>query len=41
MLPKILVVDDTAANLIAMRRLLARSNAQIFEAASGNEALAL
>jgi diguanylate cyclase (GGDEF)-like protein len=40
-LPKILVVDDTAANLIAMRRLLASSNAQIFEAASGNEALAL
>jgi CheY-like chemotaxis protein len=41
MLPKILVVDDTAANLIAMRRLLARSGAQIIEARSGNEALAL
>ena len=40
-LPKILVVDDTAANLVAMRRLLARSGAQIFEASSGNEALAL
>jgi diguanylate cyclase (GGDEF)-like protein len=39
--PKILVVDDTAANLIAMRRLLARSGAQIIEARSGNEALAL
>jgi len=41
MLPKILVVDDTAANLVAMRRLLAHSGAQIFEARSGNEALAL
>ena len=41
MLPKILVVDDTKANLVAMRRLLARSGAEIFEAASGNEALAL
>ena len=41
MLPKILVVDDTAANLVAMRRLLARSGAQILEASSGNEALAL
>jgi diguanylate cyclase (GGDEF)-like protein len=41
MLPKILVVDDTAANLIAMRRLLAHSGAQILEARSGNEALAL
>jgi diguanylate cyclase (GGDEF)-like protein len=41
MLPKILVVDDTAANLVAMRRLLAHSGAQLFEARSGNEALAL
>ncbi|TPG11860.1 diguanylate cyclase [Rhodanobacter glycinis] len=41
MLPKILVVDDTAANLVAMRRLLAHSGAQILEARSGNEALAL
>ena len=39
--PKILVVDDTPANLVAMRRLLARADADIFEAASGNEALAL
>ena len=39
--PKILVVDDTAANLVAMRRLLANSGAQLFEAHSGNEALAL
>jgi diguanylate cyclase (GGDEF)-like protein len=41
MLPKILVVDDTAANLVAMRRLLAHSGAQLIEARSGNEALAL
>ncbi len=40
-LPKILVVDDTSANLVAMRRLLARSGAEIFEASSGNDALAL
>jgi diguanylate cyclase (GGDEF)-like protein len=39
--PKILVVDDTPANLVAMRRLLARTGADIHEAASGNEALAL
>jgi diguanylate cyclase (GGDEF)-like protein len=41
MLPKILVVDDTTANLVAMRRLLARCGAEIFEADSGNAALAL
>ncbi|KZC40227.1 diguanylate cyclase response regulator [Rhodanobacter sp. FW510-R12] len=41
MLPKILVVDDTVANLVAMRRLLAGSGAELFEARSGNEALAL
>ncbi len=40
-LPKILVVDDTSANLVAMRRLLARSGAEILEASSGNEALGL
>jgi diguanylate cyclase (GGDEF)-like protein len=40
-LPKILVVDDTYANLVAMRRLLAQSGVQILEARSGNEALAL
>jgi len=39
--PKILVVDDTPANLVAMRRLLARADADIFEAANGNDALAL
>lgn len=41
MLLKILAVDDTPANLVAMRRLLAGSGAQLFEARSGNEALAL
>ena len=41
MLPKILVVDDTHANLVAMRRLLAQCGAQLFEAQSGNEALTL
>ena len=38
---KILIVDDTYANLVAMRRLLAHCGAQIIEAPSGNEALAL
>jgi len=38
--PKILVVDDTPANLFAMRRLLAQIDAELVEAASGNEALA-
>jgi diguanylate cyclase (GGDEF)-like protein len=41
MIPKILVVDDTPANLVAMRRLLADCGAQLIEATSGNEALAL
>lgn len=39
--PKILVVDDTPANLIAMRRLLARADADIYEAENGNDALVL
>jgi diguanylate cyclase (GGDEF)-like protein len=39
--PKILVVDDTPANLVAMRRLLAHAGADIYEASSGNDALAL
>jgi diguanylate cyclase (GGDEF)-like protein len=39
--PKILIVDDTPANLVAMRRLLAGSGAQLLEATSGNQALAL
>lgn len=38
--PKILIVDDTAANLIAMRRLLRNAGAQLVEASSGNAALA-
>ncbi|MGQ0529400.1 MAG: diguanylate cyclase [Panacagrimonas sp.] len=38
--PKILVVDDTPANLVAMRRLLRDCGADLIEAASGNEALA-
>lgn len=40
-LPKILVVDDTRANLVAMRRLLADCGAELVEASSGNEALSL
>ena len=39
--PKILVVDDISANLAGMRRLLSPVHADIFEARSGNEALAL
>jgi PleD family two-component response regulator len=37
--PKVLVVDDTPANLVAMRRLLARMDCTVIEASSGNEAL--
>lgn len=37
---KILAVDDTPANLVAMRRLLKDCGAQLIEAANGNEALA-
>lgn len=40
-LPKILVVDDMAANRIAMRSLLAKMDAEILVASSGNEALSL
>ena len=39
--PKILVVDDTRANLVAMHHLLVDSGAELIEASSGNEALAL
>jgi len=39
--PKILVVDDVSANLAAMRRLLTPVEADLYEAKSGNEALAL
>lgn len=38
--PKILIVDDTPANLVAMRRLLRNCGARVVEAASGNAALA-
>ncbi|WP_266159589.1 diguanylate cyclase domain-containing protein [Dyella silvatica] len=40
-IPKILVVDDTHANLVAMRYLLANCGAELVEAISGNEALSL
>ena len=39
--PKILVVDDTPANLVAMRHLLADSGAELYEADNGNAALAM
>lgn len=38
--PKILSVDDTPANLIAVRTLLSRFDVEVIEARSGNEALA-
>ena len=38
--PKILVVDDTPANLLVMRRLLAKIDAELVEAGNGNAALA-
>ena len=38
--PKILVVDDTPANLLVMRKLLAKVDAELVEAANGNAALA-
>ncbi len=37
---KVLVVDDTPANLVAMRRLLSRMDCDIVEVGSGNAALA-
>ncbi len=39
--PKLLVVDDSPANLFSMRQLLAASGAQLFEATSGEAALQL
>ncbi|PWC52479.1 hypothetical protein TSO221_14195 [Azospirillum sp. TSO22-1] len=39
--PKILIVDDTPANLVVLRRLLARVDAEVIATSSGNEALAL
>ncbi|HVR82577.1 MAG TPA: diguanylate cyclase [Luteimonas sp.] len=38
--PKLLIVDDIPANLVAMRRLLAKVDAEVLEADSGNAALA-
>ena len=37
--PKILVVDDTPANLLVMRKLLAKVDAELIEAGDGTEAL--
>lgn len=37
--PKILVVDDTPANLLVMRKLLAKADADLVEVASGVDAL--
>ncbi|WP_160162669.1 hybrid sensor histidine kinase/response regulator [Magnetococcus marinus] len=39
--PKILIVDDKPANLMALRRLLKNTHAELIEAESGNEALGL
>lgn len=39
--PKILIVDDTPANLQVMRRILKNINAELFEASGGFEALEL
>ncbi|MBF0369796.1 MAG: response regulator [Magnetococcales bacterium] len=40
-LPKILIIDDKPANLTAMKSMLAKVDAQLFTAESGNETLAL
>ncbi len=40
-LPKILIVDDRAANLMALRKLLESLEAEILEASSGTEALGM
>lgn len=37
--PKILIVDDTPENLLVLRKLLAKLDIEVIEAASGNEAL--
>ena len=39
--PKILVVDDIPANITAVRKLLAKVNADVIAACNGNEALSL
>ncbi|KIL96833.1 Phytochrome two-component sensor histidine kinase Cyanobacterial phytochrome B [Paramagnetospirillum magnetotacticum MS-1] len=38
-LPKILIVDDTRANLLALRKILNKLHVEVIEAVSGNEAL--
>ncbi len=40
-LPKILIVDDRPENLVAMKKVLARTQAKLYTASSGNEALSL
>jgi PAS domain S-box-containing protein len=37
--PKILIVDDTPANLLALRRMLLKLDVEVIEAAGGNDAL--
>ena len=37
----ILIVDDKPANLLALRKILAKPELDIIEASSGNDALAL
>lgn len=37
--PKILAVDDNPANLLVIRRVLAKLDVEVVEAASGNDAL--
>ncbi|ARJ66962.1 hypothetical protein WV31_15435 [Magnetospirillum sp. ME-1] len=37
--PKILIVDDTPANLLALRKILNKLDVEVIEAASGNDAL--
>ena len=39
--PKVLIVDDLKANLVALKRLLAKVDAEVLSANSGNQALAL
>lgn len=39
--PKILIVDDVPANLLALRKLLAKTEAEVIGASSGNEALSM
>ena len=38
--PKILIVDDVTSNILALRKLLRKTNCEVIEATSGNAALA-